>query len=63
MIWAKRLKRVFNNEIETCSECGGDIRIIASTEEPTVIWKILAHLDKKATSAEIGLLPDYRIPP
>ena len=28
--WAKRLKRVFNIDIETCSECGGDVRIIAS---------------------------------
>jgi hypothetical protein len=30
MTWAKRLKRVFNIEIETCSECGGDVSIIAS---------------------------------
>jgi len=30
MTWARRLKRVFNIDIETCSECGGDIRIIAS---------------------------------
>jgi len=30
MTWAKRLKRVFGIEIETCSECGGDVRIIAS---------------------------------
>ena len=30
MTWAKRLKRVFNIDIETCSECGGDVRIIAS---------------------------------
>ena len=26
-IFAKRLKRVFSIEIETCSECGGDVRI------------------------------------
>ncbi len=30
MTWAKRLKRVFNIDIETCSECGGDVKIIAS---------------------------------
>src|SRR5210317_203414 len=30
MTWAKRLKRVFNIDIETCSECGGEVRIIAS---------------------------------
>ncbi len=33
-LWAKRLKRVFNIDIETCSECGGDVRIIASIEDP-----------------------------
>ena len=30
MTWAQRLKRVFNIDIETCSKCGGDVRIIAS---------------------------------
>ena len=33
--------------IETCSECGGDVRIVASIEDPAVIQKILAHLDNK----------------
>ena len=28
MTWAKRLKRVFSIDIETCGECGGDIKII-----------------------------------
>jgi len=63
MSWARRLKRVFEIDIESCSKCGGDVRIIASIEDPAVIRKILAHLDKKATSAEIGLLPDCRAPP
>jgi len=27
MTWAKRLKRVFDIDIETCSECGGDVKI------------------------------------
>ena len=58
MTWAKRLKRVFDIDIETCSECGGDVRIIASIEEPIVIQKILTHLDDNATSATTGLLPD-----
>jgi hypothetical protein len=55
MTWAKRLKRVFNIDIETCSECGGDVRIIASIEDPTVIQKILTHLDDNATSAATAL--------
>jgi ribosomal protein S27E len=61
--WAKRLKRVFNIEIETCSECSGDVKIIASIEDPAVIQKILAHLDDNATSAATVLLPDCRASP
>jgi hypothetical protein len=63
MTWAKRLKRVFNLDIETCSECGGDVRIIASIEDPVVIQKILAHLENTASSAETALFPDCRDPP
>ena len=63
MTWAQRLKRVFNIDIETCSECGGDVRIIASIEDPIVIQKILAHLDDNATSVATILLPDCRASP
>ena len=63
MTWAKRLKRVFNIDIETCSECGGDVRIIASIEDPAVIQEILAHLDNTARSAVAALLPDCRASP
>jgi hypothetical protein len=28
--WARRLKRVFDIDIETCSQCGGAVKIIAS---------------------------------
>jgi len=48
MIWAQRLKRVFNIDIETCRECGGAVQIIACIEDPVVIEKILAHLKEKA---------------
>ena len=63
MTWAKRLKRVFNIEVETCSECGGDVRIIASIEDPVVIRTILAHLDEKGAFAANSLLPDCRASP
>jgi hypothetical protein len=64
MTWAKRLKRVcFNIDIETCNECGGDVRIIASIEDPAVIQKILAHLDHTVSSAVTALLPDCRASP
>ncbi len=61
--WAQRLKRVFNIDIETCSECGGAVKIIASIEDPAVIRKILAHLGEKATPAGRGMLPQCRAPP
>ena len=63
MTWAKRLKRVFNIDIEICSECGGDVKIIASIEDPAVIQKILAHVNDNATSAATALLPDCRASP
>jgi len=61
--WAKRLKRVFNIEIEACSECGGDVRIIASIEDPAVINQILAHLDRRVAACEVARLPQSRAPP
>jgi len=45
------LKRVFDIDVTTCCECGGDVKIIASIEDPVVIEKILAHLDDNATFA------------
>jgi hypothetical protein len=63
MSWAQRLKRVFDIDIETCSKCGGDVRIIASIEDPAVIQKILAQLDNTASSAATALLPDCRASP
>jgi hypothetical protein len=63
MTWAKRLKRVFNIDIETCDKCGGNVRIVASIEDPVVIQKILTHLGDDATSATTGLLPDCRASP
>ncbi len=37
MIWAPRLKRVFKIDIETCNQCGGAVKVIASVEDPAVI--------------------------
>jgi 23S rRNA U2552 (ribose-2'-O)-methylase RlmE/FtsJ len=51
MTWAQRLKRVFGIDIQTCAACGGAVRIIACIEDPEVIEKILAHLDKKTTES------------
>jgi hypothetical protein len=46
--WAQRLKRVFGIDVETCTACGGAMRIVACIEDPAVIKAILAHLAGKA---------------
>ena len=64
MNWAQRLKRVFGIEIDTCVRCGGTLRIIASIEEPEVIAKLLAHLERTAPQPHSSELPlGARAPP
>jgi hypothetical protein len=62
MTWAQRLKRVFHIDIETCSKCGGTLKIIACIQDPAVIEKILTHLTSK-TPPEYRPLPKCRAPP
>jgi hypothetical protein len=52
MSWAQRLKRVFVIDIETCRQCGGRLRVIASIEEPAVIQRILKHLGREAVPVD-----------
>ncbi len=52
MSWAQRLKRVSAIDIETCRQCGGKLRVIASIEEPTVIERILGHLGHTAQTVD-----------
>lgn len=61
MTWAKRLKRVFAIEIERCRRCGGQLRVIASIEDETVIERILDHLGSK--SEALNLSHASRAPP
>jgi len=64
MSWAQRLKRVFGIEINTCTGCGGQLRVLASIEDPKVIAKILAHLEKAASHpVQCGLPLGARAPP
>jgi hypothetical protein len=37
MTWARRLKRVFHIDIETCIQCGGAVKIITCIEDAGVI--------------------------
>ena len=47
------LKRVFAIDIETCQECGGRLRVIASIEKPQLIASILGHV--RARRAQAGI--------
>jgi hypothetical protein len=54
---------VFGIDIETCSVCGGAMRIIACIDDPAVIEKIRAHLDAKAAAGQAAQPPPCRAPP
>tara|TARA_A200000159_G_scaffold118992_1_gene112888 strand:+ start:712 stop:2097 length:1386 start_codon:yes stop_codon:yes gene_type:complete len=65
MMWAQRLKRVFNIDITQCEQCQRhNVAIIACIIEPAIVHKILKHLDKKyLVSAQPTQLPPLRAPP
>jgi len=63
MTWAQRLKRVFHIDVETCTQCGGTVQVIACIEDPAVIKKILTHLQVKRIPDPATLLPQSRAPP
>ena len=44
MSWGCLLKRVFDLDVERCTNCGGRLKIIAAMVDPVVITKILTHL-------------------
>jgi hypothetical protein len=51
--WDFTLKRVFQIDIESCSHCGGKLRVIACTEDPLLIAKILAPMrSREAATAK-----------
>jgi hypothetical protein len=57
MHWAQRLKRGFGIDVETCTACGGTMRIIACIADPAVIKATLAHLAGKARPVHAPRLP------
>ena len=46
--WARRLKRVFNLDLQHCPSCAVQLKIIAAILEQPVIEKILTHLGLQA---------------
>ncbi|MFT7528208.1 MAG: hypothetical protein ACI9LY_003369, partial [Arenicella sp.] len=53
----------FRMDVEICDQCGGGIKVIACIEDPTVIKKILDHMNSKAAVSEKKRLPQSRAPP
>jgi hypothetical protein len=58
----QRLKESFE-QTSTCSKSCGDVRRIASIEDPAVIQKTNAHLADNESSVTTALLPDCRAAP
>ena len=54
MSWARLLKRVFNIDIGLSPKCSGKIKIIAAVEDPSVIRKILTHLELPTTAPRLA---------
>jgi hypothetical protein len=52
--WAELLRLVFQVDVEVCTRCGGEARIIGFVTEPQVIRRILAHLERRGVDARTG---------
>ena len=46
--WVQRLKRVFNIDITRCPLCDGQLRVIEDVTDPSLIRKILSHVQQRA---------------
>ena len=64
---APRLKRVFNIDISDCNQCGSRVKVVACSEDPDAISKILTAFKNKEAVEEkqkaITGLPNSRAPP
>lgn len=49
-------------KIESCEQCGGAVKVIASIEDPVVIQMILDHLENRTNSPQPTSHP-IRVPP
>jgi hypothetical protein len=55
---------MFGIEINTCTRCGGQLKLIARIEEPEVIARIQAHMRKSVPDPRQAELPlGARAPP
>jgi hypothetical protein len=52
--WAELLRMVFKVEVEVCPRCGGEAQIVGFVTEPTVVRRILLHLERRGREARAG---------
>ena len=52
--WARTLKRVFDIDIQTCSKCGGQIKIISAIYDQQTIKRILSHIGEEHRTPELS---------
>lgn len=62
MTWAKRLKRVFGIDVQTCDACGGAVKIVAAIEDPVTIKTIVDHLEEQGAMPLAYYRPAVRAP-
>jgi hypothetical protein len=58
--WAELLRLVYQVDVTVCSRCGGEMRIVAFVTEPTVITRILGHLERRGIDARATETPARR---
>ena len=49
---ARRLERVFGIDIESCTACGGRLRLLACIEDRRTLDAILTHLARNSAAPE-----------
>ena len=49
--WAQMLRRIFEVDPLTCTNCGGQMKVITFITDPPVVRKILSHLGSRTGSA------------
>jgi len=55
------LSKPLTSSFPDCEAYGGAVKIIVSIEDPVVIKRILAHLQRKSESKELNPLPESRV--
>ena len=59
--WAKWIRKIYETDRLTCSECGEPMRIIAFITDPLEVAKILEHIGEQ-TSRAPPLMPTDPVP-